>query len=84
LDTIILVDEIDALFFNDKPQLKGTNFLSTILLLNKYKIIGMTATFRGDQGRNKILELIEDCHAIKTTDIVLERNLQLDVFGKLK
>lgn len=48
LDTIVLVDEIDALFFNDKPQLKGTKFLSAILLLNKYNAIGMTATFRGD------------------------------------
>lgn len=82
-DTVILVDEIDALFFNDKPQLKGAKFLSAILLLNKYKVIGMTATFRGDQGRNKILQFIEDGYAIKTTDIVLERNLQLDVFGKL-
>ncbi len=45
------------------------------MLLNKYKVIGMTATFRGDQGRNKILEFIEDSHAIKTTDIILERNL---------
>ena len=84
MDTIVLVDEIDALFFSDKPQLTGTNFLSAILLLNKYKVIGMTATFRGDQGRNKILQLIEDSYAIKTTDIALERKLQLDVFGKLK
>lgn len=84
LETVILVDEIDALFFSDKPQLKGTKFLSAILLLNKYKVIGMTATFRGDQGRKKILEFIEDSHAIKTTDIVVERKLQLDVFGNLE
>lgn len=48
LDAIVFVDEIDALFFNDKPQLKGTKILSAILLLNKYNVIGMTATFRGD------------------------------------
>jgi len=45
---IIMVDEIDALFFNDKPEVKGTKLLSAIILLNKYKVIGMTATFRGD------------------------------------
>lgn len=82
-DAIIMVDEIDALFFNDKPELKGTKFLSAILLLNKYKVIGMTATFRGDQGRNKILGLIKDSHAI-LTNVILERTLKLDVFGKLK
>jgi hypothetical protein len=79
-----MVDEIDALFFNDKPYLKGSKFLSAILLLNKYRVVGMTATFRGDQGRNKILNLIKDSHAIKTTDLVLERTLKIDVFGKLK
>jgi hypothetical protein len=84
VDTTLSVDEVDALFFNDKPQLKGTKFISAILLLNKYKVIGMTATFRGDQGRNKILEFIEDSHTLKTTDIVHERELQLDIFGKLK
>jgi uncharacterized protein (DUF1499 family) len=69
------VDEIDTLFFNDKPKLKGTKFISVILLLNKYKVIGMTATFRGAQGKSKILEFLDDSHAIKTTDIVLERKL---------
>ncbi len=84
LDAIVFVDEIDALFFSDKPQLKGTKFVSAILLLNKYKVIGMTATFRGDQGRNKILQLTEDSYVIKTTDVALDRSLQLDVFGNLK
>lgn len=82
--TIVLVDEIDALFFSDKPQLKEYKVFSAILLLNKYKVIGMTATFRGDQGMNKILQFITDSHTIKTTDIIFERNLKLDVFGKLK
>jgi hypothetical protein len=43
-----MVDEIDALFFNDKPKLKDNKLISTILLLNKYEVVGMTATFRGD------------------------------------
>jgi superfamily II DNA or RNA helicase len=84
LDTVLLIDEIDSLFFSDNPEVRGTKFLSAILLLSKYKVIGMTATFRGDQGKNKILQFIKESHVIKTTDFVLERTLQLDVFGKLK
>ena len=74
-NAFILVDEIDALFFNDKPTLKGSKLLSSILLLNKYKVIGMSATFRGDQGRNKILRFMDDSYVILTTDIALERAL---------
>jgi hypothetical protein len=47
LSTMCLVDEIDSLFFVDAPKLEGDKFISAILLLNKYKVIGMTATFRG-------------------------------------
>ena len=49
-DAILLVDEIDSLFFADKVELINGRLLSAILLLNKHKVIGMTATFRGDQG----------------------------------
>ncbi len=48
LDAIVFVDEIDALIFSDKPEVRGTKLISAILLLNKYEVIGMTATFRGD------------------------------------
>jgi hypothetical protein len=44
---VLLVDEIDSLFFADAPILSAGKFFSAILLLNKYRIIGMTATFRG-------------------------------------
>ena len=78
------MDEVDALFFTDKPEVRGTKIMSTILLLNKYEVIGMTATFRGDQGKKKILQLIKESHVLKTTDIISERELRLDVFGNLK
>jgi hypothetical protein len=45
--TICLVDEIDSLFFSDAPKLEGNMFVSSIILLNKYSVIGMSATFRG-------------------------------------
>mmetsp|Transcript_34342 Transcript_34342/g.25425 ORF Transcript_34342/g.25425 Transcript_34342/m.25425 type:complete len:138 (-) Transcript_34342:63-476(-) len=70
LNTVLLVDEIDSLFFNDKPAIRGGKFISSVLLLNKYRVLGMSATFRGDQGRNKIVHLLKDCAVIKTTDIV--------------
>ena len=84
MDAVILIDEVDALFFTDKPEVRGTKIMSTILLLNKYEVIGMTATFRGDQGKKKILQLIKESHVLKTTDIISERELRLDVFGNLK
>ena len=84
LDAIILMDEVDALFFTDKPEIRGNKIMSTILLLNKYEVIGMTATFRGDQGKKKILQLVKESHALKTTEMISERELQLDVIGMLK
>jgi superfamily II DNA or RNA helicase len=47
LNAVLFVDEIDSLFFADVPIIRNTKLISSILLLNKYKIIGMTATFRG-------------------------------------
>jgi hypothetical protein len=45
----ILVDEIDSIFFTDKPRIENGKFVSAVLLMNKYqKCIGMTATFRGE------------------------------------
>jgi hypothetical protein len=35
-DTILLVDEIDSLFFSEKPEIRGDKFLSVIHLLNQY------------------------------------------------
>jgi superfamily II DNA or RNA helicase len=56
--TVLLVDEIDAFIFSEKPAVAGNKLLSSILLLNQYKTIGMTATFRGERGKNSMLELL--------------------------
>ena len=48
LDCVLFIDEIDSLFFTDNPVVNKDKFTSAILILNKYKVIGMTATFRGD------------------------------------
>jgi hypothetical protein len=42
----------------------------------------LTATFRGEQGLNKIKCFLDNCAAIQT-GFVAERVLQLDVYGKL-
>lgn len=84
MNSILLIDEIDSLLFADSPVIIGSKFLSAIILLNKYKIIGMTATFRGDQGLNVMQALLRDSVVIKTGAIEPERTLELDVFGKLK
>jgi hypothetical protein len=52
--------------------------------MNKYKIIGMTATFRGERGLNMIKALLKDTTVIKVRAVEPERKLQLDVFGNLK
>jgi MoxR-like ATPase len=56
--TIVFIDEIDSIFFSDTPIINEKRFISAILLMNKYKIIGMTATFRGERGLNKMKALL--------------------------
>ena len=48
MDTILLVDEIDTLFFNDAPKIIKGRLVSSVLLLSKYKVYGMSAIFRGE------------------------------------
>jgi superfamily II DNA or RNA helicase len=79
-----LVDEIDSFFFADKVELVNGRLLSAILILNKHKIIGMTATFRGDQGQAKLSAFLKDSLVLKAGVVVPERVLALDVYGKLK
>ena len=66
-DTILLVDEIDALFFNDIPKFIKRKLISSVLLLSKYRVYGMSATFRGDQGKRKIMKLLPDCNFMETS-----------------
>ena len=83
-DTVLLVDEIDSLFFADKPLLSEQGILlSAIILLNKHKLIGMTATFRGDQGQAKLSALLRDSIVLKAGAVSQEREIRLDVKGNL-
>lgn len=43
----------------------------------------MTATFRGGQGTNKLITLLKDVSIISAGDVVSERILQLDIYGKI-
>jgi hypothetical protein len=83
LGTVLLVDEIDSIFFSDAPLISGGRLLSAILLLNKYRVIGMTATFRGERGANMMKGFLKDSVVLKAGDIVPERVLAIDVYGKL-
>jgi hypothetical protein len=58
--------------------------LSAILLLNKYKVVGMTATFRGQRGENMLKTFLTNSTVLKTGVAVPERVLALDIYGKLK
>lgn len=75
IDTIVFIDEIDSLFFSDTPIVNVNRFLSAILLMNKYKIVGMTATFRGERGINMIKAFIKDTAVIKVRAVEPERKL---------
>ena len=48
LNAILLVDEIDLLFFKDAPKIINGKLISSVLLLSKYKLYGLSATFRGN------------------------------------
>lgn len=75
LDCVLFIDEIDSMFFADSPVIAGNKLISAIILLNKYKVIGMTATFRGDQGQNVMKKLITDSVVIKTGNTIADRIL---------
>jgi hypothetical protein len=44
----------------------------------------MTATFRGDRGRNQLLHLLQNSVVVDAGQVAPERELKLDVFGKRK
>jgi hypothetical protein len=83
LSTICLVDEIDSLFFADSPKLEEDKFISAILLLNKYQFIGMSATFRGEEGTKWLHRFLKNSNLVRVGATILERVLNIDVFGKL-
>ncbi|MFS8159283.1 MAG: hypothetical protein ACMG6E_03555, partial [Candidatus Roizmanbacteria bacterium] len=58
-DTILLVDEFHELFFNRMLEVVGGKLISVILKLQSaFRLIGVSATFRGAAGKNKITTIL--------------------------
>jgi len=68
LSTILLIDEIDSLFFDDTPVFAGNRLISSVFLLNKYDFIGVTATFRGERGLNVMKTFLRGSTTIKVRE----------------
>ena len=43
----------------------------------------MTATFRGDQGRNKMLAFLQDSAVVENSTNQKNRTLAIDIYGKI-
>ena len=58
-DTIILVDEFHELFFNQSAVVANGKLVSVVLKLKAAsKVIGVSATFRGEAGVDKISTIV--------------------------
>ena len=58
-DTILLVDEFHELFFDQQIQLVNGKMVSVISkLLSATKVIGVSATYRGNVGIDKIISIL--------------------------
>ena len=60
----------------------GTTLVTPVSVLNKYRLFGLTATLRGEQGEKAIKRLLKDTKIINF-DGKVERKINLDVFGGL-
>jgi hypothetical protein len=82
VDTVLLVDEFHEIFFNQSATVVNGKLVSTILKLrSSVKLIGVSATFRGDAGIDKI-NTIMSANFLKTSDAIKDRGLQSEVFGE--
>lgn len=48
LNAFLLVDEVDMLFFNDVPKIIKGKLISSVMMLSKYTVYGLSATFKGN------------------------------------
>ena len=81
-DTIILIDEFHELFFNQLAVVVNGKFVSVVLKLKAAaKVIGVSATFRGEAGVDKITTIL-NARFIKSPFNLIEKELQLKVFGE--
>lgn len=60
-ETIVLVDEFHELFFNTPLSVANGKLISVVQQLTlAEKVIGVSATFRGDAGVKKIKNILLD------------------------
>jgi len=65
-DTVLLVDEFHELFFDQPATVANGKLISVVLKLKAaVKLIGVSATYRGDAGIKKI-GIILDTNFIKS------------------
>lgn len=82
VDAVLLVDEFHEIFFNKPVTVVNGKLVSTILKLrSSVKLVGASATYRGDAGIDKI-NTIMGAQFLKTSVAIKDRELQLEVFGE--
>lgn len=82
-NTVLFVDEFHELFFDQTAEIVKGKLISVILKLKAAaQLIGVSATYRGEAGVDKI-NTIMDAQFIITPVQAQERQLQLTVFGKI-
>ena len=60
-DVTLLVDEFHEFFFETNIQLNEKKIISHInKMLNTMKIVGVSATYRGENGLDKITSILRD------------------------
>lgn len=79
----MFVDEFHELFFNQQAVLVNGKIVSVITKLKAAtRLIGVSATYRGDVGIKKINNIM-NAQFLKTPHSIKERELQLEVFGEV-
>lgn len=82
-DTVLLVDEFHELFFDQAAEIVKGKLISVILKLKAAaQLVGVSATFRGEAGVDKINAILE-AQFFKTPVEISEKKLHLEVFGKV-
>ena len=60
-DVTLLIDEFHEFFFETNIQLNGKKIISHInKMFTATKTIGVSATYRGDNGLDKIISILGD------------------------
>ncbi len=76
------MDEFHEIFFNQRLKVVGGKLISVIhRLAVAHRVIGVSATFRGEIGLKKINQMIADSAFINSPVQCREKEMQLQVFG---